>query len=115
MRIMPDSRRLCRLVFAFVVLLSGQVVTSAAQDDAEDSPYRPGLLRTYSADNKTAVRTDEVVAFDWQDAACDARVRPGDFRATWRGRLWARGAGKYVIACYVQGDVAIQLAGQTVL
>jgi mono/diheme cytochrome c family protein len=63
----------------------------------------------------TITRADEVVAFDWQNAACDPRLPAGDFSAEWRGRLWARGAGSYTLACYVQGEVTIKLAGNTVI
>src|SRR5205823_7025153 len=63
----------------------------------------------------SATRTDEVVAFDWQDAVCDPRLPAGEFTADWRGRLWARGAGNYTIACYVQGNVTVKLAGKTVI
>jgi len=85
------------------------------QDEAEDSPYHPGLVATYRVGNQSATRSDETIAFDWQDAACDPRLAAGKFTAQWRGRLWARGAGSYTLACYVQGEVTVTLAGKTVI
>jgi mono/diheme cytochrome c family protein len=85
------------------------------QPEAEDSPYQPGLIAAYRMGDRQATRIDEGIAFDWKDAACDLRLPPGDFTAVWRGRLWARGAGTYTIACYVQGEVKITLAGKTVI
>src|SRR5262245_11482374 len=100
---------------AALALLPAFTQIAAGQEDAEDSPYRSGLIATYSVGDQSATRSDEVVAFDWQDAACDPRLLPGAFTAEWRGRLWARGAGSYTIACYAQGDVTVKLAGKTVL
>src|SRR5262245_25063819 len=99
----------CLLMSAcFVACCAALVLSTAGQEDAEDSPYRPGLVATYSAGGATITRIDEVVAFDWQDAACDPRMLAGEFAAEWRGRLWARGAGSYTIACYVQGEVKVR-------
>jgi mono/diheme cytochrome c family protein len=61
------------------------------------------------------VRTDEVVAFDWQDAACDPRLPACEFSATWRGRLSTKGTGSYRLQCFVQGEIALKLAGKTVV
>ncbi|HEY2413075.1 MAG TPA: PA14 domain-containing protein [Pirellulaceae bacterium] len=90
-------------------------MAAVAQEEAEDSPFRPGLVATYSAGGQAATRVDEVVAFDWQDAAADERLAAGEFAATWRGRLWARGAGEYRLSCYVQGEVEIKLGGKTLI
>jgi hypothetical protein len=58
----------------------------AAQDDDEESPYRPGLIATYSDGDSSATRIDESVAFDWQAAAPDPRLPAGEFnRGRWRG------------------------------
>src|SRR4029079_15712670 len=58
-----------------------------AQEDAEDSPYRPGLIATYALGDQRATRTDEVIAFDWQTAACDPRLPAGPFTAGWNRPL----------------------------
>src|SRR4051812_32688942 len=100
---------------AFVFACSVAISVAGAQEDAEDSPYRPGLIATYTAGQSSITRVDELVAFDWQNAACDPRLPPGEFAATWNGRLWARGAGKYTVACFVQGDVTINVAGKPVI
>src|SRR4051794_29424682 len=102
-----------RRFLALGVALSASLVSAGwcgAQEEAEDSPFRPGLIATYSAGGQSATRVDEVVAFDWQNAAADERLPSGEFTATWHGRLWARGAGEYRLSCYVQGEVAIKLA-----
>src|SRR4051794_30708505 len=99
------------IVFGFWRNLVGQAVlmalclmlaTARAQEEAEDSPYRPGLIAMYVAGNQTAKRVDEVVAFEWQGAAPDERLPASEFTATWQGRLWARGAGEYRLYAYVQ-------------
>jgi mono/diheme cytochrome c family protein/cytochrome c553 len=93
------------------VLLS----SAFAQEDDEDSPYRPGLIATYTATDRSIIRVDETIAFDWKDAVCDPRLPAGNFSASWRGRLWARGAGSYRLLCYAHGEVEIKLAGKTVV
>src|SRR5437773_10190019 len=72
------------------LLLSSILVAApaAAQDNDEDSPFRPGLVATYTADGKSVQRIDELVAFDWQDAAPDPRLAAQPFSTIWRGRLW---------------------------
>src|SRR5438105_15152168 len=113
---MPGLRRLiASQSFALLVLGASALAIRAAAQDDDESPYRPGLIATYTAGGNTVIRTDEVLALDWQDAACDPSLPAGEFSAQWGGRLWARGAGSYRLLCYVQGDVAIKLAGKTVI
>jgi mono/diheme cytochrome c family protein/cytochrome c2 len=116
-RIMPGfCVRLRWLVAALLTLTCSYLAGDAAgQEDNQESPFQPGLIATYVAGGKTAVRTDEVVAFDWQDAACDPRLPVGEFSAVWRGRLWARGAGTYRLYCFVQGEVTLKLGDKTLI
>jgi mono/diheme cytochrome c family protein len=108
-------RRIPRLRVGLVwVALAALSLPAAAQDD-EESPHRPGLVATYSAAGVSATRTDELLAFDWQDAAPDLRLPAGEFTAAWRGRLWTQTRGTYRLACYVQGQAELKLAGQAVL
>src|SRR5262245_64204798 len=73
----------CRLFLpVFAACLLGACVAPLAtaqgenvQEDNEDSPFRPGLAATYTAGGKSITRTDELLAFDWQNAACDPRCR----------------------------------------
>lgn len=109
------ARRLRLFGSATLLLLAGDLTLARAQDEAEESPFRPGLVATYAAGPVQATRVDEVVAFDWQQAACDPRLPAGRFTANWRGRLWARGSGEYRLACYVQGKVNVAVAGKTVI
>ena len=67
-----------RLLFWIVFwmsLLGGVLVSAALAQEDEDSPFRPGLVASYSAGGGAggaeARRIDEVVAFDWQEAAPD--------------------------------------------
>src|SRR5438105_9111739 len=108
--VMLGVRPSLRLLFSSLACCLFAAAFAVAQEDAEDSPYKPGLIASYAAADKKAVRTDEVIAFDWQNAACDPRLPAGEFTAAWRGRLWARGAGSYTIACYLQGEVAVKVA-----
>lgn len=105
-------KSMARVAVAALYLL---VASAGAQEEADDSPYRPGLIATYAAGGQTVIRVDEVVAFDWQAAAADERLSSGEFSADWQGRLWARGAGEYRLSAYVQGEVTIKLAGKTVV
>src|SRR5262245_2925239 len=109
------SREARWLIGALGLLWGVFVLSATGQEVDEGSTYRPGLIATYAAGGKSVVRTDEVVAFDWQDAACDERLPPGEFSAAWRGRLWARGAGSYRLYCYAQGEVSVALAGKRVI
>jgi len=112
---MPARVRIPALSLAVALTIVGLSSSALTQDDTEDSPYRPGLIATFTSSDRTATRTDEIVAFDWQNAAADPRLPATEFTATWRGRLWARGAGTYRLACYVQGEVELKLAGKTVI
>src|SRR4029079_4609077 len=50
-----------------------------------------------------------------QAAGWATQLSAGRFAAEWTGRLWARGAGTYWIASYVQGEVTVKLGGKTVI
>jgi len=102
--------RLCGLFLLLVV-----AAASAEDEAAEENPYRPGLVATYSAGGRTATRVDETIAFDWQDATTDPRLPAGEFSAVWRGRLWMQAPGTYQLFCFVQGEVEIKLAGKSVV
>src|SRR5438067_13934340 len=99
-------------LLAIGTLIGLLAVSLAVAQDDEDSPFRPGLAATYTAGGRSVQRIDEVVAFDWADAAADPRLANGPFSTSWRGRLWAKASGTYRIACYVQGQVEIKLAGK---
>src|SRR5262245_17598750 len=113
----------CRLFLpVFAACLLGACVAPLAtaqgenvQEDNEDSPFRPGLAATYTAGGKSITRTDELLAFDWQNAACDPRLPAGEFAADWRGRLWTKSVGSHCLHCFLQGDVTIKLAGKTII
>ncbi len=106
--------------FACLAILLVGVIGSAAgasaQEDDEESPYRPGLIAEYSnPDSAAATRIDETIAFDWQDAAPDLRIPAGEFSATWRGRLWTQSPGVHRLAVYVHGQVSLKLDGKEVI
>jgi mono/diheme cytochrome c family protein len=109
------ARRLLSMLIPSLVVGCLTASPALAQEDDEESPYRPGLVATYTSRQSSATRLDETIAFDWQGAACDPRLAPGPFIATWRGRLWARGSGTYRLACYVHGKLSIAVAGKTIL
>src|SRR5262245_13529744 len=103
------------LRWSSVALVLLGAVVAEAQEDAEENPYRPGLVANYTAGGRTITRLDETVAFDGQDAAPDPRLTAGEFAATWRGRLWAQLPGTYRLLCYVQGAVEVKWAGKVVV
>ena len=110
-----NGRQLPFVSAAALIVMAAVLSLVRAQEDDEDSPYRPGLTATYAVGGHSVARIDETIAFDLRDAACDPRLPPGGFSAVWRGRLWARGAGSYRLLCYGQGEVEIKLAGKTVV
>jgi mono/diheme cytochrome c family protein len=105
--------------FAWLAACSALLLSAAsfvvAQDEDEESPYRPGLIATYAAEGAAATRVDEAIAFDWQDAAPDPRLPAGAFTAQWRGRLWTQTPGTYRLHCYVQGEVELALGGKSLV
>ena len=99
-----------------VFLVSGLVAARVAAQEDEESPYRPGLVATYSAgDAAAATRIDEAVAFDWAGASPDPRLPDGQFAATWRGRLWTQSPGAHRLAVFVQGQVSLKLDGKEII
>src|SRR5438045_2608110 len=72
-----DGHRLPFISAAALIVMAAVLSLASAQEDDEDSPYRPGLIVTYAAGDRSVTRVDEVIAFDWQDAACDPRLRAG--------------------------------------
>lgn len=84
-------------------------------EEEEDFPYRTGLVAQYQAAGRQIQRRDALLAFDWEDGACDPRLPPGPFSASWRGRLWTREEGSYRLFCYVQGRVQLRLGDRTLL
>ena len=115
---MPPFRLLVSIVSSLSLAAATLPPAALAQDD-EDSPFRPGLMASYSAGDGAsrtdASRVDEVIAFDWQTGSPDPRLPAGPFVAQWRGKLWARSVGLHRLACFVQGEVEIKLLGRTVL
>jgi cytochrome c553 len=111
-----DRRR--AVSFCTWVLALGLTWPATAQDDAEetDSPYRPGLVASYSLAGTTATRIDESIAFDWDAAPPDSLLPAGRFTATWRGRLLTQAAGRYEFKAFAAGGkVAIKLADKELI
>src|SRR5690606_2311577 len=64
---------------------------------------------------ETCVRRDEAIAFAWQDGSPDARIKPGNFHASWEGLLYVRSPGEHRLALHVCGKATLTLAGRTLL
>ncbi|MEX2174362.1 MAG: c-type cytochrome [Pirellulaceae bacterium] len=104
------------------LLLVAAPAYSQDEADDEESPYRPGLVATYSVPASSASpagpisRVDEVLAHDWGQAAPDPRLPAGPFQAVWKGRLWTQVPGPYRLQVYAAGGrVSIRLADKEVI
>jgi mono/diheme cytochrome c family protein len=112
----PSSQH--RVAIVFTAAISCALATAGfAQDfDDEESPRKPGLVATYTADGgRSATRIDETLAFDWQTAPPDERLPAGGFAAVWRGRLWSQTPGIHRLHVYVQGEVSVKLGGKEIV
>ncbi len=88
----------------------------AQDDDDEFSQFRPGLVAEYAADGAAPQRRiDDLLAFNFGAGAPDARILPGPFTATWRGRLLSVVPGEYRLRVFAAGDVSLTLAGKPLL
>lgn len=96
-------------LLAFVLIAAPAI----AQDDDDEQP--PGLLARYQVNQAVVERVDPDIAFQWDTAAPDERLPSGKFTAQWSGTLLLRSADKYRFHAYLQGQVRLQINGQTVL
>lgn len=85
------------------------------QEDDEDNPFAPGLLARYTQGDTGAQRIELSPALAWEQSPPDARFAPGPIEVIWSGRLLTQGADTYRLHVYGQGQIKIDLAGQTVL
>jgi len=106
--------------FLASVIVASCWATAVAQideDEDDDLPaFRPGLVARYSGtDDKTHVRRDEAIQFDWHTRRPDPRLPGGPFSVVWQGRLLTIAPGRYTFEIHATGQVQIRLAGQLVL
>ncbi|HEV7223784.1 MAG TPA: c-type cytochrome, partial [Pirellulales bacterium] len=112
---------IARLALRMLILAAACLLASAGfgaeEDDEEELPdFRPGLVARYvGADGVGHERRDETVQFAWANRSPDARLPPGEFSATWSGRLFTIAPGEYRLRVHAAGAVQLKLAGQTLL
>jgi mono/diheme cytochrome c family protein len=107
------ARLLTRFAVLTVMLIVGGTPYVLAQAGADDEPFRPGLLASYSdVKGSTASRIDHQLAFHWGEAAPDPRLTAGEFRATWQGRLSVEAEGDYRFFVFGTGEVELKVAGR---
>jgi len=99
-----------------ILFVPGSVTPRPTQDTGEDEPFLPGLVASLrDAKGTTALRVDPQLSFDWGEKAPDARLAPGDFKATWQGNLMSQGRGEYRFFLAGTGEVELKLAGKVVV
>src|SRR6185437_6043032 len=104
------------LILALACLIAAAGFGAEEEDEEELPDFRPGLVARYvGADGVAHVRRDEAIQFDWRDRSPDARLPPGEFDATWSGRLFTIAPGEYRLRVHAAGAVQVKLAGQTLL
>jgi mono/diheme cytochrome c family protein len=97
-------------VFAFIVS------PAYAGNNEEDEPYLPCLAASYrDSKGNTAARLDSSIAFHWNDAAPDARLTAGEFRAAWTGHLLVSSRGAYRFHLFASGEIELKIAGRIVI
>jgi len=74
-----------------------------------------GLLATYGSGDRSLQRVDPDISFAWASASPDPRLPRGPFTAEWRGQLLLRQRTEHTFSAYVQGHVAVEVNGKTVL
>ncbi len=103
-------------ILLFLVVFVAVVPPALADDELEDEPYLPGLAALYrDAKGNAATRLDAQIAFHWSDAPPDARLTAGEFRATWRGHLFASPRGDYRFYLFGRGEIELKIADRVVL
>jgi len=100
-----------RCLWSLIALLMSS--PSFAQDDDDELPS--GLLAEYSTKDHTVRRVDPDVAFVWDKAAPDDRLRPEPFTAQWNGRILLRGEGKTRWHAFVRGRVEVRIDNKVVV
>jgi glucose/arabinose dehydrogenase len=94
-------------------MVAGCAATARAQEGSDDEPYRQGLVAAFrDASGTTATRVDHLLSFHWPDGPPDPRLAGGEFRATWRGHLYAQTAGDYRFSVFGSGEVELTVAGK---
>lgn len=83
------------------------------QDDDDEQP--PGLRARYQVSDAVVERVDADIAFQWGRLPPDPRLPAGKFTAAWTGTLLLRSAETYQFHAFLQGRVAVQVNGQTLL
>lgn len=115
---MPFARQVLSL--SCLSLLAAGAIASPLFGQADEEDLREGLVASYRHEDGdgqglVAHRVDRRLAFDWGRGAPDPRLPAGSFHAQWRGYLMSQATGQYRLHAYLQGDVTVKLAGQTVL
>ena len=102
---------------ALLLFLSGLGFAQSPNDDQDDDvEFRGGLIGTYVDQQGTTVsRVDRSVAVAWDGTAPDRRLAAGPIQSTWTGYLMSQAPGAYRLKAYFQGQLSIELDGQTVL
>lgn len=115
----PRASGSLRLLGACVLVLAGAVELVAAPIEDDEFPsesLRPGLVATLTdADGRFCQRVDSTLALAWQNEPPDPRLAASSFHGNWQGRLFSIVPGTYRLHGFVQGQVSVRVAGQTVI
>lgn len=88
---------------------------AAEEIDPEEDDYPPGLLGTYQSGNTQFQRIDPDIAFNWGKQAPLPQIPAGPFSADWTSLILVRQPGDYQISAYLEGELAVEIDGKTVL
>jgi len=102
----------CR--FALALLLLVAYTPSFAQYD-EESDFPPGILATYQSGGQTIKRIEADLSFDWGQHSPDGRLPDAPFTAHWQTDLLIRQDTQHQFHVYLQGEVALSLAGKQII
>ncbi|MCA9024970.1 MAG: c-type cytochrome [Planctomycetaceae bacterium] len=106
-------RCVAALAVVVVTLVSPSRVSFGQFD--EDGDLIPGLLGTYVAGDNSVEQIDVTLSHSWGEAAPDERLPEGPFSVTWQSQLLQREEVEYRFHAYLQGEVEVQVDGETVL
>jgi mono/diheme cytochrome c family protein len=112
--------RACRRPAAIVAVLALAALvwpnSTAAGDDEDENPYRPGIVAVYrGVGGAEHSALEDEIAFDWGEGPPDRRLSAGPFAVTFTGRLLVQTPGTYRLHVFAAGAVHVDVAGNVLI
>ncbi|QDU07891.1 c-type cytochrome [Gimesia aquarii] len=102
------------LLLCLCLMVTGKNLAGEEIDPEEDD-YPPGLLATYQVGEKRIQRIDPDIAFNWGKQAPLPQLSADKFSAEWTSLILVKQPGKYQISAYIEGEIKVEIDGETVL